>query len=301
MRLKHPSIILYWLIPCLIIFSLASTHAQEDIDNPQLGMVAVDSAGFEMVYVPTGIFEIGIEREKFVELLEQGVFGDVPESQFPFIIEEYEQQGVFNTIETLTPAFWLDRFEVTIEQYQTHAERCVATGQCATIDLDEFPHLTANPTQPQVDVNWFDALRFCLGRGSRLPTEIEWEYAARGTRGYLFPWGDNLLYEYVASANNLMTTYPVGSRLDNVSWVGAFDMVGNAGEWVDGRLVPYALTPDGIATWNKPPELDTFRVVRGGSYSTTALFTTTIARRSAQPQSGGDIGIRCARSTDPRE
>jgi formylglycine-generating enzyme required for sulfatase activity len=274
--------------------------AQESETEFEPGAVVVDRLGFEMVYVPAGTVEMGVGREELVELLEQGAFlADMPESQISSIIRNYETQGVFDTIEVALPAFWIDRYEVTIQQYQPLSEVCIGTGRCSRIDLEDHPDLRANPNQPQVQIDWFDALRLCSARDARLPTEYEWEYAASGPDNLIFPWGNNLIYENLASANNTSTTYRVGSRPNNISWIGAYDMAGNAGEWVEGRLTPYDITSDEWVVWRNRSYFDVYRVIRGGSYATTADNTTSFARSSGHPESGGDTGIRCVRSPDP--
>jgi len=257
------------------------------------GAITVDGAGFEMVYVPSGTVEMGITRQNLSDLLEQGLLGDIPWQQLVLLMNMAEEQGVFDTKTVTMHAFWIDRYEVTIEQYQSLTEYCAGTGLCSTPDLSEVPQLTADPNQPQIGVSWFDALRFCVGRGARLPTEAEWEYAASGPENSIFPWGNSAVIENL-SAND--TTYPVGSKLGNVSWAGVYDLAGNAAEWVEDRIQPYH--PSRSEAFIFHGQSDVYRVVRGGDYRATLFFMTSFARDANSPVTLGE-GFRCARSTDP--
>ena len=285
----------------ILLLGLVEVYSQGNVlhEAPEQGTVRSDDLGFEMVYVPAGTVEMGIDRESFLELLEQGSFLQVPETQFSLIVSEFESQGVFTSITVDLPAFWIDRYEATIQQYHSLFEVCIQSGNCSPIKTDYDAQLTSDVQQPQVGVTWFDALRFCNTRQARLPTEYEWEYAARGPNNYIFPWGNILAPENIASANTTSITYPVGSKPSNVSWIGAFDLVGNAGEWVENRFVPYDMDIASWETLSHQPNFDTDRVVRGGSFATTSLFATSIARASADPRSGGDMGVRCVRSSEP--
>ncbi|MEQ8676803.1 MAG: formylglycine-generating enzyme family protein [Aggregatilineales bacterium] len=289
-----------WLIFTVLVIFLVNTPSTITANHLNAGEVIVDQYGFEMVYVPAGRVTMGIERGRLVQFIEQGAFLDVPESQVDLILDIYEEQGAFETIDIEVSEFWIDRYEVTIEQYLSRAEYCMGTGRCNTLNLP--PELMSDPNQPQVGIDWFDALRFCVGRGARLATEHEWEYAASGSENLIFPWGNTLVYENISIAvPTIGVTYPVGSKRENISWVGAYDMAGNAAEWVEDRLLPYAFDSDLWALWSSTPNFDTQRVMRGGSYySSTALETTTFARISRNSQSASG-GIRCVRSANPNE
>jgi iron(II)-dependent oxidoreductase len=271
------------------------TAAQEGQETPEPATVETDRYGFEMIYVPAGSFEMGITRQQFHDYIVSGALGDVPDSQVDLVEDIAAGQGVFEAYTATIPAFWIDRYEVTIEQYTSLTEVCIGTGRCSRIDLSRTPELASDPNQPQVKVTWFDAMRFCNGRGARLPSEEEWEYTASGPDNRLFPWGDTFVPDHVSTEN----TYPVGTRAGNVSWIGAYDMAGNAGEWVENHLKRY--TPLSQEQSDiLPIESDVQRVIRGGSYRTTVNFLTTFARSSDHPDTQGVMGIRCARSSDPR-
>jgi len=177
--------------------------------------------------------------------------------------------------------FWIDRTEVTNAQYGSSG-------------------LFSGEERPRERVNWYDAKRFCERRGARLPTEAEWEYAARGPDNLVYPWGndfaaDNLVY----SANSNDQTAPVGSKPGGVSWVGALDMIGNVWEWVstiydeDDFPYPYA-TDDGREDLNTTEFL---RGVRGGSWDSNSDGLRAAYRDWVNPLNPVSyVGFRCART-----
>ncbi|MBI5930867.1 MAG: formylglycine-generating enzyme family protein [Chloroflexi bacterium] len=173
--------------------------------------------------------------------------------------------------------FWLDRYEVTNAQYGS-------TGNAQ------------GPNQPRENLLWSEARDFCISRGGRLPTEAEWEYAARGPDNLMYPWGNTMIDENLTYDRTSMNqTENVGGRPSGVSWVGAYDMAGNVWEWVSSIYRPYPYDPND----GREDMTDTTgqRVYRGGirSYIDFAAGMTT---RFKFPQDRRDwfIGFRCARS-----
>jgi len=253
------------------------------------GTVLKDQHGFDMNYVPSGNFEMGISYETFLQ---------VCKAQFNFdkdtCLKDIGNLGAFDPYTAKITAFWIDRYEVTIQQYQLFQAVCVDAGLCQKINLTSFPELTDNPQKPQVGVTWFDAMLFCNQRGARLPTEEEWEYAASGPQKWVFPWGDQLIRD---NAPLFKSTWPVGSIPANVSWIGAFDMVGDATQWVEDRFKPY---PGSTQNWTENDTIDVSRVVRGGSWD-SGYSTLTTFRRDYRNPSDQDktVGFRCARSSIP--
>ncbi len=127
-------------------------------------------------------------------------------------------------------AFWIDQTEVTNELYA----KCVQAGQCAlpgSAPLDELNN-AKYAKHPVVSVDWEMANAYCAWVGRRLPSEAEWEKAARGTQAFTYPWGEGL---DCAKANYQKScvggTAPVGSYEQGKSPYGAYDMAGNALEW----------------------------------------------------------------------
>lgn len=179
--------------------------------------------------------------------------------------------------------FWIDRYEVTYALY----ERFMGSDAA----YDQAPGLT----HPREGITWREASDFCEARGTRLPTEAEWEYAARGPDELKYPWGNGWTTSGVVWRGNAGgQTAPVGSKPAGISWVGAYDMSGNVWEWVSDWYGGY---PSDRELNPKGPEIGTHRVLRGGSWDEmTADSLTTTVRLSMAMTRKGDWGVRCARS-----
>jgi formylglycine-generating enzyme required for sulfatase activity len=222
--------------------------------------------------------------------------------------------GEVMTHEVWLPAYAVDRTEVTVAAY----DRCVRRGACAPpLDAPGTPQ-TGAPTLPVTGVRWDDAAAYCAWVGGRLPTEAEWERAARGRDGRPFPWGwinDPGRYNHGAvepgcrdDDDGAALAAPVGSYPGGASPDGALDMAGNALEWVadaaavtveEGRfgrpvlrMVGYgpgrAVNPTG-------PREGGERVVRGGAYDQPMFLARTTARqRRLRATRERDLGFRCA-------
>jgi formylglycine-generating enzyme required for sulfatase activity len=212
------------------------------------------------------------------------------------------------------PAFYIDKYEVTNMQYQA----CVNAGICRRPEYSSFPKETeayyGNPAYdnyPVVYINWFDAKTFCEWRGARLPSEAEWEKAARGdTR--LYPWGSAFSPSAINGCDQncprwdvkldrddgYVYTAPVGSFPNGLSPYGVEDMAGNVSEWTSSLLKNYPYIPtDG----REDPQSQDFRVIRGGSWESPTEYALRSANRGwAGPIGGFEmIGIRCASSIVP--
>ena len=191
-------------------------------------------------------------------------------------------------------AFALDRTEVTRAAYLN----CVAAGRCvAPASLPDAP--TVDVAQPVTGVRWQDAADYCAWAGKRLPTEAQWEYAARsGGRDQVAPWGNepaNCRRAWMTRAKagcdeQRMTT--ACTLPDGASAQGVCDLIGNVWEWTADWYAPY-----GVATsWNpRGPDAGLARVVRGGSWLEFALSSRAAARGPRDPETRAvDVGFRCA-------
>jgi len=194
-------------------------------------------------------------------------------------------------------AFAIDRYEVANFYYQQFVD---ATGHRKSGPPSRYAKNMSRMrsiNQPVVYVSWEDAEAYCHWKGKRLPTEAEWEKAMRGTDGRLWPWGNE---EQPNGANwaRVQDGYdvaaPVGAVLTDKSPYGVMDGAGNVMEWVaDWYAESYfseALEPN-----PQGPEFGTFRVLRGGGYSTTGA-DIRITSRSKMVADFRDetIGFRCA-------
>lgn len=204
-------------------------------------------------------------------------------------------------------SFWIDRFEVRVGDY----ERCVSAGSCGERPKSEGTLRFDRDDYPVSRVTWHDAAAYCAFRGGRLPTEAEFERAARGTRGRRYPWG-NLFnaratnggrfgWDVTEAADGFSELAPVGSYGAGVSAEGVFDLAGNVAEWTLDRYAP-AYEP-GEAQDPKGPGLgvQNLRVVRGGSYSSARFRLRGASRAFAEPtERRSTLGFRCARSARGR-
>jgi formylglycine-generating enzyme required for sulfatase activity len=219
----------------------------------------------------------------------------VPEGEF-LMGKEGEPDEDSPIHEVYLDAYWIDKVEVTNSMY----EKCVAEGSCT------LPATRLNPyygnwiyrDHPVVYVSWFQANEYCLWAGRKLPTEAEFEKAARGTEKYKYPWGNDApnprLANYADSQIGETVSvyrYPLGA-----SPYGALNMVGNVREWVADW---YSETYYQETTLNNPtgPETGFERSMRSGAYDADANELLATWRYKHEPQSAGlSRGFRCAES-----
>jgi formylglycine-generating enzyme required for sulfatase activity len=227
-----------------------------------------------MVWVPSGTFRFGAspnDRQLSVDELPAG---------------ERTIQG-----------FWLDRHEVTNGEYR----RCVEAGACtppSRTDAYDDPNRASHPV---LWVSWYQAREYAGWAGKRLPSEVEWERAARAGAATRFPWGDKWeegranSFDIPGTAR-INDTMPVGSYAPNV-W-GIHDLIGNAAEWVqDVYHTSYGGAPRDGTPWEQEtgPSAERRRVIRGGSYIDQAS-RQRVSRRSARKSTEDHrtVGFRCA-------
>ena len=211
--------------------------------------------------------------------------------------DEWPQRSVY------LEAFAIDQVEVTNERYMAFV---TTTGHRNPPNpYGTGPLLSANGIEqlPVVQTTWYDAKAYCAWAKKRLPTEAEWEKAARGTDGRLFPWGNEPATSKRANFDreweDEKTLYPVGSLPDGDSPYGVKDMAGNAREWVSDWYDPdyYKHAPDESPLG--PDKRGVVRSIRGGSWHSPMADITTSARgRGGFALQTHGTGFRCARSLE---
>jgi formylglycine-generating enzyme required for sulfatase activity len=191
-------------------------------------------------------------------------------------------------------AFYIDKTEVTNVQYRA----CVEAGACDPPGKTTYYDNAEYAQHPVVFVSWNDADAYCRWAGKRLPTEAEWEKAARGTDGRTYPWGEGIDCDHAQYSGCGGGTVPVGSKPKGVSPYGALDMAGNVWEWVvDWYDSGYYSRSPG----RNPPGPDSgwYRVLRGGSWYDVQGDARCAVRFLYNPWIRfNDVGFRCARSSE---
>lgn len=278
------------LLPLTMVFilsvcGLGELFGLKASSAPEIGSTWVQPAdGMVMMYVPAGSFEMGSN------------YDDPEKPIHPVNLD----------------AYWIDRTEVTNRMYAAFlsSEGNQSEGGVTWINSTENDGLieqsggnwqakSGYEDYPAVWVSWYGAQAYCAWAGSRLPTEAEWEYAARGNDGRTFPWGDTPASCSLTNYSDcIMRTAAVGSYLDGASPYGALDMAGNVWEWVADWLGDY---PSSSVSNPQGPSSGSYRVLRGGTWGTWG-DTDEIAIRSTYrswwtPDYSCDLfGFRCSRS-----
>ncbi len=240
--------------------------------------------GVEMVLVPAGCFMMGSTEEQIDAALAlcNEELGDCRRAWF-------ENESPLHEVCFEEP-FWIDKTEVSRAMYAEYA--------ADTLEPNEY---SSRDAQPVNFITWFGAQTFCDWRNARLPTEAEWEYAARGPESLIYSWGNEFVGDHVVyKGNSNGETVDVGSRLGGTSWVGALDMSGNVLEWVMDWYDPEYYSFVRADSTPTGPETGEKRVLRGGSYGSDNSYLRTARRQWNSPDSvySPAYGIRCARSAE---
>ncbi|MBI3755123.1 MAG: SUMF1/EgtB/PvdO family nonheme iron enzyme [Deltaproteobacteria bacterium] len=237
-----------------------------------------------MVYIPSGEFIMGSE-----DVDTEGIAKEFGERRTRYYEDERPVRKIF------LKGFYMDKYETTNMQYKTFVD---AAGYPPPPTWEGGKYAAGQDNHPVNNVTWFDAHGYCTWAGKRLPTEEEWEKAARGPDGNKYPWGNE--YDEKKANLNKGATSPVGSYETDKSYYGVYDMGGNVMEWIDAWYKPYP--------GNKAENKDfgeTSRILRGGSGSVLGHYTIgkVYARSSFRHYylpggAGDDGGIRCAKSVE---
>ncbi|CCQ90868.1 conserved exported hypothetical protein, DUF323 [Nitrospina gracilis 3/211] len=284
---------------CVVVSMLyAPSSAFAESSSPE-NMVLINASGFVR----------GMDADK-ARLLKEGSGST---ALTPMSEEAFRDEGPARMI--YLDSYYIDKFEVSNAQY---TEFIMATDYPAPAYWDH--HELNKPDYPVTGVNWFDANAYCHWANKRLPTEAEWEKAARGPAGFLYPWGNGLDYSKANFARGkrgeTYITQPVDSHPEGKSYYGVYNMAGNVFEWVQDWYDPnYYKTSKDVRN-PKGPDLDPIpgtagnlppgqaggngkkKVIRGGSWFAPAQSVTTTHRFWNDPMNnsyGVGLGFRCAR------
>lgn len=195
-------------------------------------------------------------------------------------------------------AYYIGKYEVTQAQYQRYL---LATGRREPLQCNFGFHrwdLEQRADQPVVCINWAEAKAFCEWAGMRLPSEAEWEKAARGTEGPKYPWGDEIDCDhsvYSGCKDGEGDLHRVGSRSRGQSPYGIFDMAGNVWEWTHDFYLAeyYQQAPERNP---RGPERGSRHVLRGGGYGHDGFALRSSNRSDLEPEHrNSSTGIRCAK------
>ena len=247
------------------------------------------SDGMVMVFVPEGRFLFGSDDNQIITA--KTLCEEYPDAYGKCSSETFELEIPQHSVEV--GAFWIDRSEVTNAQYSL----CVEEGVCDPPRLAEDPAYNGEH-YPVAGIPWQDAVDYCIWAGGRLPKEAEWEYAAKGAIGTIYPWGD----EFECEGGNFWEPCslcddgysgpaPVESFPLGASWCGAMDMAGNVWEWVGDAYNEHSIYYQANSTSQHSEEL---RVLRGGSWGYCPAFLRTTYRYAVTPDANYlAVGFRC--------
>jgi len=250
-----------------------------------------DDKGIEQVWVPPGSFLMGT--------------GDTIDIEPPSWAErELASERPQHKV-VLTKGYWIDTYEVTNAAYHAFIEDGGYLNKSywseegwnwlSRKDVKKLPFkCVSNPQSdhPQVCVTWYEAQAYANWRGGRLPTEAEWEFAARGPESNIYPWGN----EWDPSKANVEDSEdltPVGSYPDGVSWIGAHDLAGNAMEWVQDWLDTHYYE-SGEMVDPQGPEKGGVKIEKGGWWNSHPYVARSAYRHFEDPPKYQDhhIGFR---------
>ncbi len=280
----------------LLIIASGVPDSSGASDRPrEAGELRSDTKGVQQVWVAADTFRMGTSGDEAAIVRDQN-----PPA---FVVSELSSEQPKHLVR-ITRGYWIDKYEVTNASFQAFVgdsgyyktEYWSDEGK-AWLDgqnLARLPFTTGSEAarQPRVNVTWFEAEAYAHWRGGRLPTEAEWEYAARGPRSFLYPWGDSF---DTAKANVVHSSglTDVGRYPDGASWIGALDMAGNAMEWVQDWLdVNYY--NQNVRDDPPGPAAGTVKIEKGGWWGSNPFVARSAYRHFEDPPGyrDGHIGFR---------
>lgn len=263
------------LITLILVTSCNKTNqkALDEIKKVQKKEIVSDVDGMILVNIPSGTFIMG-------SFSKDAYYDEIPEHEV--YLDEY----------------WIDKFEVTNNHYSI----CLESGYCSlpnTIDHYLDPD---NYNHPVKGIAWGQAKDYCTWAGRDLPTEAQWEKAARGTDGRVYPWGnDEPNLELANYLSVIFTTTEVGSYPKGQSPYGVMDMAGNLWEWVnDWHDKNYYITIKNFSRNPRGPDVGEAHVFRGGAYDSSPVVLRSSTRMSFyKDKLTNEMGFRCVLNGTP--
>jgi formylglycine-generating enzyme required for sulfatase activity len=264
-------------IPAFVSTSEPPSPTTQPIQSPtekiEIGATQISPKDeMVMVYVPAGDFQMGGTKE-----------------------DENARDEELPRHTVYLKGYWIDQTEVTNAQYS----QCVADGDCdkpysqTSFARSSYYSDMDYADYPVIFVSWYDAVSYCEWAGRNLPSEAEWEKAARGVNASTYPWGDEISCDLANYGWCQGDTTPVGKYLGGASPYGLLDMAGNVWEWVADYYYSgyYADSPLDYPTG---PESGAYRVIRGGSWNDDIRSLRTSSRYYYFPDNARvSIGFRC--------
>ncbi len=288
----------YLLIGLFLIACKKEDSPVVDTAKPPTNVeVRTDKKGIEQIWIAPGSFLMGTSDSNAAAVIALGppdwVLNELPSEQ-----PQHEVR--------LTVGYWIDKYEVTNEAFQAFVND---SGYYKTqywsqngklwLGTQSVPKLPIKPgiqvsTYPRVNITWYEAEAYAAWRGGRLPTEAEWEYAARGPTSLVYPWGNVFVSPYANLIEKTNLT-PVGSYPGGVSWAGIHDMAGNAMEWVQDWLnVNYYKQK--VRDDPQGPATGSVKIEKGGWWGSNQFVGRSAYRHYEDPPTYEDqhIGFRIA-------
>jgi formylglycine-generating enzyme required for sulfatase activity len=264
MKDKISFLLFILIVSSSLVWLGCSEAAEGPVDD--VGEVApTQPAPGEMVLIPAGEFIMGSDLARTPPL-------EVPE----------------HTVDL--PSYYMDVYELTNGEW---IQFLTESDYGPKGDWRRF-YSIGKEDYPVVNVTWEDAKTYCKASGKRLPTEAEWEKAARGTDGLKYPWGEVWKSESNTEEHGVRNNIEVGEMPADRSPFGIYDMMGNTQEWTANELEPYPDNPDS----RDESFRNNFMAVRGGSYAMRGRSMALYMRSAYLADAQYGIGFRCARDSE---
>ncbi len=242
-----------------------------------LSLVEADQDRSQMAAIPAGNYKIGIDQKR-IKWITKHIGGTK---------KDYTASVPKHTVNL--KAYRIDKYEVTNSQYKKFIG---ATRHQAPQHWRGDTYRKNQGDYPVTHVSWNDAAAYCKWAGKRLPTEAEWEVAASGKKGLVFPWGRKFREAWTnTERERFRATTITGRYAKGTSKFDCYDMAGNVAEWTADTYKPYPGSTLSVADADQ-----NLRIVRGGSFKSKPFMTTTVYRNKLKVDGiYKDVGFRCAR------